>query len=111
MEVITSSLLRKFSENLSVKNKSILTKPQVQSPRKYRSELFNGDIKLILEIQLLIDLDVVRPINDGHASTRSRTGLGPYECLICAATGRYFRYTRKMTYQDHFERHTVGKGM
>ena len=65
--------------------------------------------KLFLEIQLLIDLDVVRPINDGHPSTRSRTGLGPYECLICAAAGRYFRYTRKMTYQDHFEKHSVGR--
>ena len=109
MEVITSSLLRKFSENLSVKNKTVLTKPQVQSPRKYAALNLVQSIANILEIQLLIDLDVVRPINDGHSSTRSRTGLGPYECLICAATGRYFRYTRKMTYQDHFEKHTVGR--
>lgn len=109
MEVITSSLLRKFSENLSVKNKTVLTKPQVQSPRKCFVLDLAQSITNILEIQLLIDLDVVRAINDGHPSTRARTGLGPYECLICAATGRYFRYTRKVTYQDHFEKHTVGK--
>ena len=111
MEVITSSLLRRFSENLCVKNKSVLTKLSVQSPREFIIMNCEQRIEKVffLEIQLLIDLDVVRPITDGHASTRSRTGLGPYECLICAATGRYFRYTRKMTYQDHFEKHTVGK--
>ena len=60
------------------------------------------------EIHLLLDLNIIRPITDGHPRTRSR-GLGPYECLICAATGRYFRYTRKLSYQDHFEKHTLGE--
>ena len=63
----------------------------------------------IIEVQLLIDLDVMRPIASTHQATVSRFGVGPYECLICALEKRYYRFTRKINYQEHFKKHSIGK--
>ena len=108
MEVITSSLLRKFSENLHEQNKTIATVPAEQSPRKLIDTLITSFTR-ISEVQLLIDLDVVRPIASTHPATASRSGVGPYECLICAHEKRYYRYTRKINFQEHFDKHSIGK--
>ena len=63
----------------------------------------------IIEVQLLIDLDVMRPIASTHQATASRAGVGPYECLICALEKRYYRFTRKINYEEHFKKHSIGK--
>ena len=63
----------------------------------------------IIEVQLLVDLDVMRPIGSTHQATASRAGVGPYECLICALEKRYYRFTRKINYQEHFAKHSIGK--
>ena len=63
----------------------------------------------IVEVQLLIDLDVMRPIASTDQATASRAGVGPYECLICALEKRYYRFTRKINYQEHFKKHSIGK--
>ena len=107
MEAITSSLLRNFSENLLVKNNTILTKPAEQSPREY--VIFQLCIIVNLEIQLLVDLDVVRPIAVTNPRTSFSTGFGQYECFICALEKRYYRYTRKATFEDHFLKHSTGE--
>ena len=64
---------------------------------------------VIIEVQLLIDLDVMRPIASTHQATASRAGVGPYECLICALEKRYYRFTRKINYEEHFKKHSIGK--
>ena len=64
---------------------------------------------VIIEVRLLIELDVVRPIAAIHPMTNSRSGIGPYECLICASEKRYYRYTRKINFEEHFEKHSIGK--
>ena len=58
---------------------------------------------------MLIDLDVMRPIASTHQATASRAGVGPYECLICALEKRYYRFTRKINYEEHFKKHSIGK--
>jgi len=63
----------------------------------------------IVEVQLLIDLDVMRPIASTHQATASRAGVGPYACLICALEKRYYRFTRKINYEEHFKKHSIGK--
>ena len=63
----------------------------------------------IIEVQLLIDLDVMRPIASTHQATVSRFGVGPYECLICALEKRYYCFTRKINYLEHFKKHSIGK--
>ena len=64
---------------------------------------------VIIEVRLLIELDIVRPIAAIHPMTNSRSGIGPYECLICASEKRYYRYTRKINFEEHFEKHSIGK--
>ena len=64
---------------------------------------------VIIEVRLLIELDIVRPIATIHPMTNSRSGIGPYECLICASEKRYYRYTRKINFEEHFEKHSIGK--
>ena len=62
-----------------------------------------------LEVRLLIDLDVLRPIEGTHPLSSYSTGFGVHECLICAAEKRYYRYTRRANFEIHFEKHNTGK--
>ena len=64
---------------------------------------------MIIEVRLLIELDIVRPIAAINSVINSRSGIGPYECLICASEKRYYRYTRKINFEEHFEKHSIGK--
>ena len=107
MEPITSSLLRKFSENILTKNKTITTVPPEQSPRKYKlyciTSVVYGFIILFVEVQLLLDLDVIRPWGNSHPPTKLGIGIGLYECYLCALEKRYYRYTRKINFEEHFD--------
>ena len=113
MEAITSSLLRSFSEKILTKNKYITTVPPEQSPRKYElycitHEVYDFMIKFV-EVRLLLDLDVIRPWGNSHPSTKLGIGVGQYECFLCALEKRYYRYTRKINFEEHFEKHSIGK--
>ena len=72
-------------------------------------DIFVLSFIFIIEAQLLIDLDVMRPIASTDQATASRAGVGLYECLICAFEKRYYRFTRKINYQEHFKKHSIGK--
>ena len=115
MEAITSSLLRRFSENILTKNKTITTVPPEQSPRKYKlycitHEVYDFMIKFV-EVRLLLDLDVIRPWGNSHPSAKLGIGVGQYECYLCALEKRYYRYTRKINFEEHFEKHSIGKSL
>ena len=114
MEAITSSLLRRFSENILTKNKTITTVPPEQSPRKYKlyciTHVVCDFIIQFVEVQLLLDLDVIRPCGNSHPPTKLGIGIGQYECYLCALEKRYYRYTRKINFEEHFEKHSIGKG-
>ena len=68
----------------------------------------NFTIKFV-EVRLLLDLDVIRPWGNSHPSTKLGIGIGQYECYLCALEKRYYRYTRKINFEEHFEKHSIGK--
>ena len=62
----------------------------------------------VSEVRLLLELDVVRPMNSTMKVLFRPTGSGAYDCLLCASDRYTVGYTRKIRLQDHFDRHPPG---
>ena len=108
MEVITSSLLRKFLENLREQSKTILTVPSEQSPRKYNPYIhvefyrhYRGTI---------VDWSWCDAANSKNSSSNSfKSWCWTLWVLNLCSWKRYYRFTRKINYQEHFKKHSIGK--
>ena len=106
MEVINSSLMRRFAENLYESRIKIDNGPSWKSPREYS----NGQSGVInySELTLLMDLDIVRKLGNETRVYSRRIQLGEYKCLICSNENYDVRYTRKARLEEHLDLHQTG---
>ena len=108
MEIINSSLLRRFSENLYGNHIKLDGISGLQSPREYSIYDEYFFLSIVSEVTLLKDLDVIRKLgNDSRVYCR-RVQLGHYKCWICSNGDYEVRYTRKARLDEHLELHPTG---
>ena len=107
MEIINSSLLRRFSENLYDNHIKLDGTSGLKSPRKYTT--YNEHfLSIVSEVTLLKDLDVIRKLGNDTRVYSRRVQLGHYKCWICSTEDYEVRYTRKARLDEHLELHPTG---